>query len=238
MIGAKGFSQIQKVGRDLPEKEYEIKFELVDKSLELERYLDIFESHMMNHTQYIVDPVQTVSDIDTYFFTDNAMEYSVFRYENELMLKVKNHIILDEFSLPVFANNESFIYTTKVVLDCLVQPQVQYIGSMKKRRIKNFLLDSLDGKVYSIAFTICESNHQRQYQAEIEYNGYIDKQIRTNDENEIVASLVSTSSNVLHVLNGHIIPTKERKFQFVQSSVYQSSADKEELLIQIAKGQI
>ncbi|MFD1956888.1 hypothetical protein ACFSL6_22605 [Paenibacillus thailandensis] len=221
MIGNRGFSQKRKSGRELSGNEYEIKFEFHHKNLELRDYLTEIENALYGNEQYIIDPVQTVSTMNTHFFMDieNNTEYSVFNYDGQLMLKIKKHQLLEYGRMPVYANVETFQYEKNRIRHILEQPHVRYVGTMTKNRIKDFLMNNHDGRIYSLAVTICEANDRFQYQFEIEYNGYSSqRESILEDEDLLIGKLVQVGEDIYSSANAFMKPSRERKYEFVTKS--------------------
>lgn len=215
----KDFLTCQRIGREFPDREFEIKFEFQQKGLELSHYLALIEKAIKGSGRYVIDPVQVRSTMTTHFFSDNDLEYSIFEYENRLMLKKKRHEVLHSELFQVYCNDETFLYDLNAIKSELEKNQVHYMGCMTKKRIKDFLLNTTDGRIYSLAVTICEAYNQFQYQFEIEYNGYISKMEHLdNNENKLVDALILTAKDLYEVIGSDIIPSGDRKFDFVQRS--------------------
>ncbi len=174
------------------------------------------------------------------FFARNNHEYSYFAYRRARMLKVKRHRVMVRGGLPIFKNEESLLIDrsefTKnlhrfrhrfvrhsyrlVDLRALMQrfrfDPTARVGEMVKTRVKDFVLDTRDGRVYAVAVTFCTSSGRTQKQLEVEYAGYIQGVPgRTpNSEREIVARTVELSKHIHHCLPSMLTPSTERKYTF------------------------
>jgi len=217
------------VERDSNDIEYEIKLECLDTKKPLSGLLDMVETALTASRRYLVDRVQIVSQMTSHFLVDGENEYSVFRYDGEVMLKVKKHEIITGRKLPIFKNFENFFYDIDKINSKLQHHQITYVGSMLKRRIKDFIIDSNDGRVYSLAITICETNDQRQHQLEVEYYGYVRGSEKQKLENEsaLLDRLVELSAYIQRACPSEFLPSVERKYEFVvkHGSVTQSDAN-------------
>src|SRR3989344_4641800 len=133
------------------------------------------------------------------------------------MIKIKKHRIIRGFSFPIFKSSEklaidksdfSKLKTLKdrfqrhnyelVNLNDFVKRKSlkNYIGIMVKDRVKDFIFDTDNGRIYAIAVTFCKSK------------GHIQKQI-IDGVQEISGYIYEQLSNILS-------PSVERKFEFVK----------------------
>jgi len=215
--------------RDSENTEYEIKLECLDKNKELVDFLRMVEAVLKANELYIVDPVQTTSEMTSHFLVDTDNEYSVFRYNGEVMLKIKKHDIIKGRELPIFKNSEHFVYDLAEITAKLQDSRIAYVGSMLKRRIKDFIIDSEDGRVYSLAITICQTGDQKQHQLEVEYYGYLKDRLIPDpqDEGALLSKLVTLCAYIQKSCPGEFIPSVERKYEFVfkHGAVTQAEAD-------------
>lgn len=203
--------------KEFSDSEYEIKFKFENENVPIKNYLEKIEGYLENSSTYLVDKVQHVHLIKSYFFNDTTTEYSLFNWNDGPMLKIKEHEILSNYSLPVFKNNEYFIVDPEEINNILKKDQIKYAGSMTKNRVKDFILDTSDGRVYAIAITICESMGNYQYQFEVEYSGYIrgHANLQKGNENQIIEKLLALSNFLFKRGDGFLQPDVERKYDFV-----------------------
>ncbi|CAG7659188.1 hypothetical protein PAECIP111802_07458 [Paenibacillus allorhizosphaerae] len=206
--------------KERAENEYEIKFKILEEGLRIQEYLYRFEDSFTRSSRYLVDRVQECTNMTSYFFTDKEKEYSIFKYKNETMLKIKKHRIIEGDQFPIFVNEELFHTKSSEIISQIMQPAIIYKGRMVKHRIKDFIVDTIDGRVYSLAVTICEASGKLQYQLEVEYSGYIKGYgpFIENHENQIIESLEGLASFVYSNLKKVITPDTQRKFEFVIAS--------------------
>ncbi len=185
-----------KIVKEFKDLEYEIKLECLQKDKSLSELLNLVEVVLDSITRYQMDKVQTVTEMISHFLVDTKNEYSVFRYNGKVMLKIKQHHILQSLQFPIFKNKEYFIYDGSEIINKLKGNNIIYVGNMIKRRIKDFIIDGDDGRVYSLAITICETSGQLQHQLEVEYYGYLSgyEKIDKNNESEILERLSELSN--------------------------------------------
>lgn len=207
----------QKIHRYYKDTEYEIKLNLKNKDKSLEDYLFDVENIISKSNQYDVDKVQTKTQMKTHFFADNSNEYSIFRYENKVMLKIKNHNIVQNGLFPIFCNTETFLYELGEIKTKIANDNVQYMGNMIKNRIKDFIIDTNNGLTYSLAITICESNGVKQHQLEVEYYGHLEshKPPQEPSEKEIQDNLVKLTNYIYEANSEDYCISTERKYEFV-----------------------
>ena len=93
-----------------------------------------------------------------------------------------------------------------------------YVGEMTKDRVKDFIFDANDGRIYSIAVTFCRSKNRIQKQLEIEYAGYLPgfKNSNKNIEKQVVAGVQELSQYIHNNFFSILKPSVERKFEFVK----------------------
>ncbi|MBI4434514.1 hypothetical protein HY635_01735 [Candidatus Uhrbacteria bacterium] len=175
------------------------------------------------------------------FFVRNNREYSYFVYRRARMLKVKRHDVMMRGGLPIFKNEESLLIDCRDFADKLHHLRHRFVrhsyrlvdlgplmrrlrfnpttrvGEMIKTRVKDFVLDTRDGRVYAVAVTFCASRGRTQKQLEVEYAGYIaGVPGRTaNSEREIVARTVELSKYIQNCLPAMLTLSTERKYTFV-----------------------
>ena len=91
---------------------------------------------------------------------------------------------------------------------------------MKKYRVKDFIMDSIDGRIYAVAVTLCDSNKRIQKQLEIEYSGFIPGfyDFRKNDENQIITGIQDLSLFIHRNSGLSLYPTVETKQEFVRKN--------------------
>lgn len=206
-----------KITKEFKDFEYEIKLECLQKDKLLSELLNLVEVAFNSNTRYQMDKVQIVTKMISHFLVDTKNEYSVFRYNGKVMLKIKQHHILHSPQFPIFKNKEYFIYDGSEIINKLKDNNIIYVGSMIKHRIKDFIIDREDGRVYSLAITICETSGQLQHQLEVEYYGYLSgyEKIDKNNESEIIGRLSELSNFIYKTCRDQFLPSIERKYEFV-----------------------
>ena len=99
-------------------------------------------------------------------------------------------------------------------------PKLRLIGKMTKERVKDFVIDNEDGRIYAVAVSFCTSNGVVQKQLEIEYSGYLPsfKRPRIATEEEVIEGVQAVSNYIYLQLPRLLTPSIERKFSFVQKA--------------------
>ena len=161
------------------------------------------------------------------------------------MLKVKKHKIIRNAGLDVFKNIESLLIDKKDFADKQARfrylfrrhdyhlidlekklkalkksPATRQIGEMIKVRVKDFVLDLSDGRVYAVAITFCSSGKKVQRQLEIEYSGYISSfpKFKMGGEKQVVSGVTALSKFLYRGSPLLLRPSVERKFEFVKNN--------------------
>lgn len=176
------------------------------------------------------------------FYAGKQTEYSLFSYRGVRMVKVKKHRIIRHGSRRIFKNDEKLLIDRRdfaslpasfrrrfrrhsfrlVSIATWLTRLAEYrrIGTMKKLRVKDFVLDKQDGRVYAVSVSVCTSGGRRQKQLEIEYAGFLPGFPRRsrNNERQVVSRLCDMARIVEQCLGGTIRPTIERKYTFVKKN--------------------
>jgi hypothetical protein len=106
---------------------------------------------------------------------------------------------------------------------------VGYAGALQKDKGDAFILDTVDGRIYSFTVTLAHKPDDVQRQLELEYAGYVPgfDGFEKEDEQQIVSGMVELAKHVvlLHqnapVTKGvtmQLKSTDERKYDFVRKS--------------------
>ncbi len=228
--------------KELKDFEYETKFTVTDKKLTSFGILKLVRSCFKNSTEFTLCEIKGGDKLLTavQFFIGKNTEYSKFVYRGAKMIKVKRHKIIKGNPFSIFKNDESLIidktdFKTKLhdlryrfkrhnhTLENLDEyitklPKLIPIGKMTKERVKDFVVDNEDGRIYAVAVSFCTSNGVIQKQLEIEYSGYLPsfKRNRTATEKEVIAGVQAVSNYIYLQLPKLLTPSIERKFSFVQ----------------------
>ena len=245
ILSSKKLAQIQKHNftKELKNFEYETKFDIKNKKFNSLEILKKIRRCFENNQRFILCEVKSGDKLLTrtaFFFRDNT-EYSLFRYRGARMVKVKKHRIIKGIPFRIFKNDEQLIidkndfseklskikhrfkrHNYKLVnLDKFSREKssLVYIGEMVKYRVKDFVFDTTDGRIYAVAITFCKSKNKIQKQLEIEYAGYLsgfgDKKQST--EKQVIAGVQNLSKYIYNHFPKMLKPSVERKFKFVKS---------------------
>jgi hypothetical protein len=243
-ISHKNFAQIQKhdFTKEIKDFEYETKFDIHGSKLGSFGVLNKIRGCFKNNQRFILCKVNGGDKLLTLvsFFFGDKTEYSLFRYRGARMVKVKRHRIINGTPFRIFKNDEQLIidkddFSKKlnrlqhrfkrhnyrlVNLDNFLKERASLIdvGEMVKNRVKDFVFDPRDGKIYAVAITFCESKNKVQKQLEIEYAGYLPgvKNKRLDIEKQVVAGVQELSQYIYKHFPKMLKPSIERKFEFVK----------------------
>jgi hypothetical protein len=243
-----GVKNVADIPKEFPETEYEVKFNVVPYNGNSEepsviRYLNAFDFPVGPVARFLKDPVNTFAVGINHFIGDNRDEkLVVIEKGGALYLKEKGLVTPVKFGIPyeelVIKRTESRYKVNqneaKERLKLVRQEQgVDYRGKIRKEKGDAFLLDTSDGRIYSMSFTrahltkpgdVGESAIQRQL--ELEYAGYLPgfRGFEKDSEKQIVRNMVDLAkyTSVMYgdspIANGwrmNVSPTSERKYDFV-----------------------
>lgn len=229
--------------KELKRFEYETKFDIKNKRLSNLEILKKIRDCFKNQSQFLLCEISRGDKLSTrvLFFTMNGIEYSLFKYRGARMLKVKKHSIIKWRGLRVFKNDERLIidkndFTKKLKhfsyrfrrhkynladLGKLLKQfakSLNYSGEMIKERVKDFVLDAGDGRIYAVSVSFCRSGNKTQKQLEIEYAGYASGfgRLRKGSEKQVISGVVELSQYIYKGFLNMLTPSRERKFEFVK----------------------
>lgn len=238
-----GLNSISDIPNEFPGMEYEIKFDISVKKAGKEEptivnYLDSFTFPTIPEGRFLKDPVNSIATgINRFFGTDQEERLVVITKGNGIYLKEKSEAMqLDSF---VIKRSERRYATTldnaiNKVIDICLEPGVSYRGRIRKEKGDAFILDSIDGRIYS--FTVTRSHltkprankeSQTQRQLEIEYAGYIPgfPGFKKRSEAQLLGNMEDFGRYVGVIYNrfpigasqwrGKLSLTDERKYDFV-----------------------
>lgn len=244
VISPKKLAQIKKhdFTKELKDFEYETKFDIKTNKLGSLEVLKKIRSCFKNNHQFILCEIKGGDKLLThvsFFFGDN-IEYSLFRYRGARMVKIKKHRIIKGVPFSIFKNDEQLIidkgdFSSKlkdlqhrfkrhnyrlVDLDSFLQQKsaLTDVGEMIKNRVKDFVFDARDGRIYAVAVTFCKAKNSVQKQLEIEYAGYLPgfKKSKEKIEKQVIAGVQELSQYIYKHFPAMLKPSVERKFEFVK----------------------
>lgn len=243
-LSPKKLAQIQKhdFTKELKDFEYETKFDIQNKNLSSLEILKKIRHCFEENQRFILCEVKGGDKLltsVTFFFGDNT-EYSLFRYRGARMIKVKKHRIIKGAPFRIFKNDEQLIidrddFSKKLIkvahrfkrhnyqlinLDKFLKEKssLVHIGEMVKNRVKDFVFDATDGRIYAVAITFCKSKNKIQKQLEIEYAGYLPGfgNKRQGTEKQVIAGVQNLSKYIYSHFLKMLKSSVERKFDFVK----------------------
>ncbi len=203
--------------KELPELEFEIKFSINKNRVNCSalEILTEFESLFSTDRKYFVDGINIETNMNPHFFVVNDIEYSIFKYNEKVLLKLKNHNIFYKNEIPLYINKKSFIYETQPILDFIQEKEINYYGEIVKKRAKSFLIDKETGQIYSCAATICNEISSRpiiQKQLEIEYHGSL---MEGETNHSISTALLLLAEHIYNISKSLYQYSTERKFDLL-----------------------
>lgn len=230
--------------KELKDFEYETKFDIQNSKLGSLGILKKIRSCFENNKRFILCKIKGGDKLLTRvsFFFGNNIEYSLFRYRGARMVKVKRHKIIQGAPFRIFKNDEELIIDKGDFSKKLNKLQHRFkrhnyrlvnlgeflkdkssltdIGTMVKNRVKDFVFDAIDGRIYAVAITFCKSKNKIQKQLEVEYAGYLPgfKNKKRNAERQVIAGIQDLSQCIYRQFPKMIRPSIERKFEFVKRS--------------------
>ena len=229
--------------KELKDFEYETKFDVRNARLGSLEILKKIRGCFKNKSQFLLCEIAGGDKLLTrvLFFVMDGTEYSLFKYRGARMLKVKKHRIIKWRGFNVFKNDERLIidrndFTKKLKrfryrfrrhkynladLGKLLgknSTRLNYSGEMIKERVKDFVLNTSDGRIYAVSVSFCRSGNKTQKQLEIEYAGYAPGfgNLRKGSEKQVVSGVGELSKYIYERFPKLLKPSRERKFDFVK----------------------
>ncbi len=245
-MSPKKLAQIKKhdFTKELKDFEYETKFDIQDNKFSSLEILKKIRRCFDENKRFILCEIKDGDKLITrvsFFFGDNT-EYSLFRYRGVRMVKVKKHKIVKGVPFRIFKNIEQLVIDKDnfsklskkvshrfkrhnyrlVKLDKFLKEKssLVHIGEMVKNRVKDFVFDANDGRIYAVAVTFCRSRNKIQKQLEIEYAGYLPplRNKRRGAEKQVIAGVQDLSQHIYSCFPKMLRPSVERKFEFVKKA--------------------
>jgi hypothetical protein len=226
--------------KELQDFEYETKFEVTDKNLTDFGVLKKIEGGFDGNQRFVLVKIKNGDKLITHvsFFTLNDTEYSIFKYRGARMVKIKKHRIIKSSPFFIFKNNEKLVIDKNEFLKLknlrhrfkrhnhiladlgkfIKESPLVYQGEMIKHRVKDFVFDTVNGRIYAVAVTFCKSGGRIQKQFEVEYAGYSPgfKNSVKNIEKQVIAGVQELSEYIYNSFPGMLKSSVERKFEFVK----------------------
>ncbi len=228
--------------KELKDFEYETKFDVTDKGgLSALGILKKIQNCFDGSKRFILSKIKGGDKLIMHvsFFTLDGTEYSLFKYRGARMVKIKKHQIIKGSPFFIFKNNEKLVIDKNdfselkdlrhrfkrhnyilADLDKFLKhkPLLVYEGEMTKNRVKDFIFDTISGKIYAVAVTFCKSGGRTQKQFEVEYAGYLPgfKNSDKNIEKHVIDGVQELSGYIYSYFADILKPSIERKFEFVK----------------------
>jgi len=224
----------------------------------IDKYLSAFDFPVAKSARFLKDPVCIISTGTNRFYgTKGEEKLVVITKGGNIYLKEKGENLPLNVDVPfqdlVMKRGETrYPVTLDRAVDKMVEVAAKsgaiYQGRIRKEKGDDFVLDTSDGRLYG--FTITRAHLTKpadskecgtQRQLEIEYAGYIPgfEGFKKDSEKQIVTGMVDLARYTFNMylqtpINGSwqmkLIPTTERKFDFVSEGPRKESARTQKLL--------
>lgn len=233
--------------KELKDFEFETKFDVrKEVGLSASALLAKVEKCFAGHPYFILCKVRGGDKLvaKVVFFAKENTEYSFFKYRGARMIKVKKHKIIKGIPFSIFKNIEGLLIDKKDFEKKLNRFKRRFrkhkyslvdinktfkklglsksnsMGKMIKVRVKDFVFDARDGRIYAVAISFCKSGGRTQKQLEVEYSGYLSGfgDFKKENEKEIVFRTLELSQHIYKCLPWIFRPSVERKFEFVNKT--------------------
>ncbi|MBI2105260.1 hypothetical protein HYT56_00310 [Candidatus Woesearchaeota archaeon] len=242
-----GIDDVAKIPKEFSNYEYEVKFDVQPtgsgEEPKVADYLNAFDFPAAANARFLKDPVNTVAMGINHFLGDGLDERLVIIEKGGgTFLKEKGRVIPLDFGIPyeeIVMKREEARYAANIqqILEKAAEVKqedgVDYRGKIRKEKGDAFVLDTNDGRIYSMSFTrshlikadeTAESEIQRQL--EFEYAGFLPKfpGFEEKSERQIIQGLVDVAKYTYVLYNGAKIKnnwkinlgiTGERKYDFI-----------------------
>lgn len=217
--------------------EYEIKLN-TDKKMSLYAINKMISDLFEKEDYCYINRVERYTDYNVDYFLDmkKDYEYSVFLYEGKIMLKIKKHEKKLHSSTNIFKSSEQFVYDGTRILEYINSVNLVYMGSMRKERVKDFIIDFKSGFVYASAVSLCTVNGREQKQYELEYYGDFLSDDEKMVEEDILHELHLKNMLIKEGMSDTFVPSQETKLEFLSKNGLPQ--DKKEYVIMKIKKQI
>ena len=205
--------------------EYEIKLDCLKEYPISKINTDI--SNILTQFNYYVIHCDIYTEYNVDYHTDGEYEYSVFIYEDSLMLKIKKHQIINNDDAPIMKSIEKFDYNIDSINSILSNSDIKYIGNMTKARKKDFVISEDNGMIFSSATTCCTRNNISQLQYEIEYYGHYEvANLLKVDEELVSKELVKIAKILIENEDSYFSKSVQTKFEFLKDNIKGSEIKK------------
>jgi hypothetical protein len=253
-----GITDVSNIPKEFPEMEYEVKFNISPKTPAgaqnglkaeptIEQYLHAFSFPVSKgqNVRFFNDPVDAIAPGVNHFFGKGDEErLVVIEKGGGLYVKEKSQPMVLSGAAAEVPYHEIIVKRTEErhaatmdeilgKISAVMRDGGEYKGGIRKEKGDQFVLDTVDGRIYSFTVTraalmegVAQSGQVRQHQLEIEYAGYIPgfKGFVKDDEAQIVSGMIDLAKHVAFLSdNAHVAGgwrmglsiTDERKYDFV-----------------------
>ena len=131
------------------------------------------------------------------------------------MLKIKKYEKKVCSSTSIFKSSEEFVYDGRKILEYINLNHLIYKGSLRKERVKDFIIDFKSGLVYASAISQCTINGKVQKQYELEYYGDFLPDVEKIVEEDILYELHLKNMLIQEQMPDVFAASQETKLDFL-----------------------
>jgi hypothetical protein len=214
-----------KLIRFAPKTEYEVKFSAKRKKVTPIQLLRRVRASLRNSNDWVRTEhhARTIRKPD--YFTKGSVEYSTYVDGGRPAQKIKDHQRLDVDGIPIMKSREAHTTDSAQIIRNI--GGAQYFGTLRKDRVKTYLLHVPSRTAHSLCVTKYTVGKQTRIQCEIEYVGHLFKRgehIPSVHESALVHLMSKVARSILTLNRGTLRVESETKLEFLMRSTAQARA--------------
>ncbi len=238
------YHRLEAPKKEFPDIEYEVKFSIDPWHVETHRskepavgeYLSALEFPATSRARFLRDASDIITKGTNHFFGNNGSEkLVVIEKMGKLYLKEKSDPLPFDVQVPyqeIVIKRTEKRYETSME-DILAKTTAvtteggKYHGKIEKDKADTFVLDTNDGRIYSVTVTIAKNKEAVQRQLELEYAGFVPGFVGFEHETErqLISGMVDLAKHVGVLYSNAPVGkgwrmqlnlTHERKYDFVE----------------------
>ena len=146
-------------------------------------------------------------------------------------MKIKKHKKIEHGIFTVCESQESFEYDYVKILSILSREDLVYIGTMRKERVKDFIINKSKALIFASAISKCSVLDKYQMQYELEYYGHYKGVWTCIDKRGIIEELIEISGLIVDISNNVYYPDNQTKLEFVEENLNEIDTNNKEVVI-------